>query len=154
MGNGQPRVGQQVHSFARNRLGQQVGNGECFDLADRSLRAAGARSAEDYGQVTPDGDYQWGDSIDLVQVQAGDVLQFRNYSVTVRVVVTQVRTFRDGSTEESEEEKWETYERPHHTAIVSQRLGGGRLRVLEQNAPSPGFGSGAGGPAEPNPHSV
>lgn len=138
MGKARPSLGQQVHSWARNRLGQQVGDGECFALADSALRAAGARTAEDYGRVTPDADYRWGDAIALAQVQAGDVLQFRNSSFTVRVVVTRVRTLRDGSTEESEEENYQTYERPHHTAIVSGRLGGGRLQVLEQNAPSPG----------------
>lgn len=138
MGKARPSLGQQVHSWARSRVGQRVGTGECFDLADRALRDAGARTAEDYGAVTPDADYQWGDSIALAQVQAGDVLQFRNSSVTVRVVVTRVRTFRDGSTEESEEETYQTYERPHHTAIVSGRSGSGRLQVLEQNVPSPG----------------
>ncbi len=138
MGNGQPSLGQRVHNWARNRLGQQVGGGECFALADSALRAAGARSAADYGPVTADGDYRWGNAVALAQVQAGDVLKFRDYSVTVTVVVTQVRTFRDGSTEESQQETFETYERPHHTAIVSARLGGGRLRVLEQNAPPRG----------------
>lgn len=140
MGNGHPSLGNRVETWARNRLGQTVGDGECFALADQALRAAGARSAADFGTVTADADYRWGNPIELVQVQPGDVLQFRDYSVTVTVVVARVRTLRDGSTEEIEEETTETCLRPHHTAIVSARWGDGRLRVLEQNAP-PGGGS-------------
>jgi len=133
-----PSLGQRVLNFATNHAGQQVGSGECFDLADQALRGAGAKSAADYGEVTADADYQWGNAVQLVDVQAGDVLQFRDYSVTIEVVVTRTKTFRDGSTEETEQTTTETYGRPHHTAIVSSRLGGGRLRVNEQNAPPRG----------------
>lgn len=138
MADGQPSLGQQVHTWANNRLAQQVGDGECFALADQALRASGARSAADYGQVTANADYVWGTAVQLVDVQTGDVLQFRNYSVTVEVTVTSTKTFHDGSTEETEETRTETYTRPHHTAIVSAKLSGGQLRVLEQNAPPRG----------------
>lgn len=138
MGNGEVTLAQRVRDWAWSRRGQQVGNGECFALADRALRAAGARSAADYGRITANADYQWGEAIALAQVQAGDVLQFRDFSVTITVEVTRVRTQRDGSTQESREESYETYERPHHTAIVSVNPGGGRLLVLEQNAPPRG----------------
>ena len=138
MGNGQPSLGQRVFTWARNRLGQQVGDGECFALADSALRAVGAHSAAHYGTVTADADYRWGNAVELVQIQPGDILQFRDYSVTITVVVRTVRSFRDGSTEESENETTETYERPHHTAIVAARLANGRVRVLAQNAPPRG----------------
>ena len=138
MADGQPSLGQQVHTWANNRLAQQVGDGECFALADQALRASGARSAADYGQVTANADYVWGTAVQMVDVQTGDVLQFRNYSVTVEVTVTSTKTFHDGSTEETEETRTETYTRPHHTAIVSAKLSGGQLRVLEQNAPPRG----------------
>ncbi len=134
----EPTLGQRVHTFATNRQGQPVGRGECFDLADAALRAAGARSAADYGQVSADADYVWGSPVELVDVQPGDVLQFRDYEVTIEVVVTRVKTFRDGSREESGDTSVVVYDRPHHTAIVSSRLGGGRLRVWEQNAPPSG----------------
>jgi len=138
MANGQPSLGQRVHTWATNHLAQQVGDGECFALADQALRASGARSAADYGEVTADANYRWGNAVQLVDVQPGDVLQFRDYSVTIEVTVTSTKTFNDGSTEETENTTTETYERPHHTAIVSAKLSGGRLRVLEQNAPPRG----------------
>jgi hypothetical protein len=138
MANGQPSLGQRVHTWATNHLAQQVGNGECFALADQALRASGARSAADYGEVTADADYVWGSAVQLADVQPGDVLQFRDYEVTIEVTVTRTKTFLDGSTEESEDTTTETYTRPHHTAIVSAKLSGGQLRVLEQNAPPRG----------------
>lgn len=42
------------------RKGTKVGSGECFDLADQALKDAGAKSAGDYGPVTPESDYRWG----------------------------------------------------------------------------------------------
>jgi hypothetical protein len=128
-------LGQKVQTFAVNHVAQQVGSGECFDLADQALRSAGARSAADYGAVTDDADYQWGNSVQLANVEPGDVLQFRDYEVTREVVVTTTKTFRDGSTDETEQTTSTVYGRPHHTAILSAKLTGGRLRILEQNAP-------------------
>ena len=43
-------LGDQVVAFARGKIGQCVGNGECFDLADQALRSAGAKSAADFGK--------------------------------------------------------------------------------------------------------
>jgi hypothetical protein len=73
--------------------------------------------------------------VQLANVQPGDVLQFRDYEVTREVVVTTTKTFRDGSTQETEQTTTTVYGRPHHTAILSAKLTGGRLRILEQNAP-------------------
>jgi hypothetical protein len=119
-------LGEQVVSFARHRRGHRVGDGQCFALADRALRGANARSAADYGTVTPTADYVWGTSVTLAELQPGDVIQFRNYSVT-RVVVT--RDSRQTTTEEI------TQERPHHTAVVETVDGDGAVTVLEQNSP-------------------
>lgn len=113
----------QVVAFARQRVGDRVGSGECFDLADRALRDAGARSAADFGQVTPNGNYQWGTSINLSQLRPGDIIQFRNYRFVRRI------TRADGSWNE------DVQERPHHTAIVDHVDGGGAVTVLEQNVP-------------------
>jgi hypothetical protein len=103
-------------------MGQRVGSGECFDLADRALRAAGARSASDFGPVTADADYRWGSPIAIENVAPGDIIQFRNYAFAKR-------------TETSEGWQEERQERPHHTAIVLSNDGHGAVTVMEQNAP-------------------
>jgi|GEM_PF-1153264 hypothetical protein len=112
-------------TYARARLGQRVGNGECFTLVDRALRASGMQSAADYGPVTPDGDYVWGTAVSLSDLQPGDVIQFRDYRYE-KTVVTETPTLTTTETEE--------HTRPHHTAIV-ERVNGGEVTVLEQNAP-------------------
>ena len=116
----------QILAFARRHRGRRVGDGQCFALADGALRGANARSAADYGTVTPDADYQWGSSVALADLQPGDVVQFRDY-VFERVVVT-----RDSSGTTTDEL---TGDRPHHTAIVESVDGNGAVTVLEQNAP-------------------
>jgi hypothetical protein len=123
---GQVSLADQIIGFAARRRGQRVGDGECFTLADRALRAAGARSAADYGSVTPDADYVWGTSIALSELQPGDVIQLRRYRYD-RTTVTETR---DGETTSEDFQ-----ERPHHTVIVERIEGNGAVTVLEQNAP-------------------
>lgn len=108
-------------SYARARFAQRVGNGECFTLVDRALRASGLRTAEDFGVITDDADYTWGTAVTLADVRAGDIVQFRDYRYDRRIET---------------EAGWNTdfQERPHHTAIV-ERVNGSELSVLEQNVP-------------------
>jgi hypothetical protein len=123
-------INQKVVNWARAQSGKQVGKGECWDLADRALRQAGAQSSADLGPMDDDADYVWGDEIsDLKDVQPGDILQFRDFAVTT-TVETETR-YADGSSETSTTE--ETFTRPHHTAVVSEVKSGGLLKVLEQN---------------------
>jgi hypothetical protein len=114
-----------IVSYASLRLGERVGDGECFTLVDRALRSAGAKSAADYGEVTPDADYVWGSAVGLSDLRPGDVIQFRDYRFE-RTVET---TNSEGTTTTTENE-----ERPHHTAIV-EAVDGSVATVLEQNAP-------------------
>mgnify|MGYP001407881427 FL=1 len=115
-----------VVSYARHRLGQRVGDGERFALADRALRRAGAKSAADFGTVTPTADYVWGTAVSLSDVRRGDVIQFRDYRYDREVVAEDT----SGTTFETDFQ-----ERPHHTAIVEQVGDEGAITVLEQNAP-------------------
>jgi hypothetical protein len=115
-------LGEAVAEFAVERLGQTVGDGECFTLADAALRAAGAQSAADFGAVTEDADYVWGTAVSLADVLPGDIVQFRDYECTRRV---------DTPSEWHEESQ----QRPHHTAIVVANDGEGALTVYEQNVP-------------------
>jgi hypothetical protein len=116
-----------ILGFARRQRGNRVGNGECFTFADRALTTAGARSAADYGAVTPNADYVWGTSVSLANLQAGDVIQMRDYRYDREVVVENP----DGSGRTDSDFQ----ERPHHTVIVDSIDASGAVTVLEQNAP-------------------
>ena len=120
-------LGEKVVNFARGKLGQRLGSGECFDLADQALRSASAKSAADFGRVAKDADYVWGASVSPSDARPGDIIQFRDYRY-------------DRTIETSTREDTDFQERPHHTAIVERMDGAGAITVLEQNAPdgSPG----------------
>ncbi len=127
IGTGVP--GEQVISFARRRIGQRVGRGECFDLVDQALRNAGAKSAADFGTVADGADYVWGNRVSLSDVRPGDIIQFRNYRYD-RTIDTATRTETRTDTD--------FQERPHHSAIVETVDEQGAITVLEQNAPEGG----------------
>lgn len=122
-------LGSKALIWARGKVGQQVGKGECWDLANQALKNAGARSSADYGPVGPDDDYIWGNEVLLKDAQPGDILQFRDY-VMITKTITEV-TFADksGWVDEKEVE----VDHPHHTAIVSMNRGNSILTILEQN---------------------
>ena len=117
----QASMADQIVGYARHRIGQHVGDGQCFALADNALRGAGAKSAADFGTVTPTADYVWGTSVNLSDVRIGDVIQFRNYHYLKRVDNDDGSFREDGGG------------RPHHTAIVERVDGNGAITVLEQN---------------------
>jgi len=120
-------IADRIVGFARRQRGSRVGDGECFTFADRALSTAGARSASDYGAVTPNTDYVWGSSVSLSDLQAGDVIQLRDYRFDREVSVNNP----DGSGSNDSDFQ----ERPHHTVIVESVDGNGAVTVLEQNAP-------------------
>jgi hypothetical protein len=126
-------LGARIVAFALGHQGQSVSTGECAALADEALRNAGARDASSYGEITEDADYVWGRNVALKDARPGDILQFRNYSITTTVQTTW--QFPDGHTETGA--NWLVSQRPHHTAIVERNLGT-TLAILEQNAPPAG----------------
>ena len=111
-------VNDKVVEFARSKLGQQVGNGECSTLAAEALKHAG-------GSWRRARQGAWGDELkSLRDAQPGDILQFENavfVSTQFRddgALVTQTHTF------------------PHHTAIIARLLKPGKkpvLVILHQN---------------------
>lgn len=123
----QTSIGQQVVTYATQRMGNRHGDGQCFTLADDALKNASAKSAGDYGKLTPDADYVWGTAVKASDAKVGDLIQFRNYRYD-RTVETKNP---DGSGEADDDFQ----ERPHHTAIVEQLNDDGSVTVLEQNAP-------------------
>lgn len=118
-----------IAQFASGRLGQQVGDGECFALADSALRSRTLKSASDFGAVSANADYIWGREVSLSQVQVGDVIQFRNYTFDEAIHTETTRP--DGSGGYNDESSSES--RPHHTAIVASIGSNGELMVYEQN---------------------
>jgi len=126
-------INNDVHLYANRQIGTQVGNGECFTLADTALRQAGAKSATDYGRITGNANYRWGNPVTLRTIIPGDIIQFRNYLMTVTTVtVTRVETGGGGFSEQTNTQT-QTQSRPHHTAIVNNVGTNGEVSVLEQN---------------------
>jgi len=123
-------LGAQVVAYARGQAGRQVGDGECYDLADQALISSGARSAPSFDEVTPGADYMWGTQVALQSARPGDILQFRDYNV--RTLVT-TRQFLPGGGSYMTQ-SWMLDQREHHTAIVESN-DGSSLVVLEQNVP-------------------
>jgi len=121
-------MGAQIVAWALSRRDHHVPDGQCFALVDQALRAAGARSAEDYGRITGDADYVWGSSTTLGDLQPGDVIQFRNYRCTWSWATEE----HEGRVATAEPE---TEERLHHSAIVQRVSEDGGVWVLEQNSP-------------------
>lgn len=113
-----------VVAFARSRIGEKVGNGQCTSLVIGALGAAGARRFPD---GPDDEDYVWGEYVEQPEdVRAGDVLQFRD------VVFKSRRRVRRGARTVI---RSETRFFPHHSAIVDEVREGGRIIViLHQNA--------------------
>lgn len=93
-----------VVNFAADNIGKRVGRGECWDLADQALRAAGAE---------PPRGYTFGDRIPLNEIQPGDILQF-----------TSARFDDPGY--------WTIMGMPNHTAVV-HAVGDTRAFILQQN---------------------
>lgn len=98
---------------------------DCFGLVDKLLRDLGGKSAGDYGPLSKDADYDWGDGIMLESIQPGDILQFRNHLVHSSTL----QLLDSGKWFQTAES---TATRPHHTAIVISVAKDG-VTVVEQN---------------------
>lgn len=96
-----------VARYAEDHMGSKVGRGECWDLAQAALNAAGAQW---------DGAYGFGEVIDAEAVQRGDIFQFDR-------VLVEHRTERSVAQE--------TF--GPHTAIVLEVLAPGRFLLAHQN---------------------
>jgi len=121
---------QKVVVWARGKLGQKVGRGECWDLGEQALTQAGASTSNDLGPVGADTDYVWGDPVDIGKVEVGDILQLRDHLVTTKTTIEYV--YKDGTRVTEKQEA--TAKRGHHTAIVNGMLDAdGKVKTLEQH---------------------
>jgi hypothetical protein len=118
-------LNQKVLLWAQGKVGQQVGDGECWTLAESAVTKSGGQSSKGLTGVDEDAfadaDYVWGDAVKLDDAKPGDILQFRDYS------------FETTTTQTNGAWNSKTGERGHHTAIVVRNLGSGQLVVIEQN---------------------
>lgn len=116
-------LSQRVVSFARGKMGQKVGAGECWDLAESALNSAGAKNSND---LTPDSEfarnrYVWGTEVSLENAQAGDIIQVND--LTIRITRS-----------DSSGESWSENTFPFHTMIATGSPGPrGGVGVLHQN---------------------
>ena len=91
-------INEKVVEFAKKNLGQQVGNGECWALANQAVYGAGGKSSPGYTDTPNKGDYVWGELVYAVEVKdgkatetgsvakvkPGDVVQFRDTKLAGR----------------------------------------------------------------------
>ena len=117
MGNGKDAltVNQTILTWAQGKLGKKIGRGKCWDLGEAALKNAGAKTSRDLGPVDEDSDYIWGDTIDIKDVQPGDIMQIRDHLVVTKTVTEY--TFGDGNSIKVTGEREAV--RGHHTAIAA-----------------------------------
>ena len=114
-----PPINAKVLAFARGKVGEKVGDGQCTSLAIAAVREAGARRYPFEGG----GDFVWGEPVDSFrEALPGDILQFRDAVFKGRRNVSSRRVVT-----------WH-HEYPHHTAIVAGVKDNGKLvTLLHQN---------------------
>ena len=120
---------------AKTYIGKKAGQrGECFDLADVSLQAAGAKTASDYKPVHENDDYIWGTEIQLNEIVGGDILQMRGYLMERTVDKEISINFPDGDGIDYYDDHVDKVEhKNNHTAVTSSAATMGKLTVLDQN---------------------
>ena len=99
-----PELNRKVVAFASSRLGQQVGNGECWTLAADACKEAGANLTAVYSFGRKLGP--------LDSPLPGDIIQFEQARFKARLGFRTV---------------------PHHTAVIEKTEGATVLEVLHQN---------------------
>lgn len=126
-GFAQDAPNEKVVAFVKSQLGKQVGDGECWALANEAVKSAGAKSSFHFKDAPNRGDYVWGDlafGLDakgetgaLKDVKPGDVVQFR-----------------DAKFSGKQGNGTYTMTASHHTAIVLKAdTAARRITVLHQN---------------------
>ena len=126
------QIQHKVVTFAKKKIGQKVGGGECYDLANEALTNAGGKTASDYGKITLTSNYVWGDLVSTFAAQPGDILQFLNYKFKIITTTVVKVTHGKETVVEYGGSSTKTLSRPHHTAVVT-KAGTKKLEILEQN---------------------
>jgi hypothetical protein len=124
-------LGTRIVNFCARELGQQVGSGECADLASKALEYAGAA-----GQRPPDypqpGDYVWGDLIYSVEYSNGRIVERPRSSARLKLIPGDVIQFHNVTIELSNGYKAIF---GHHTSVLAKVSNKGiDWGLLEQNS--------------------
>lgn len=119
---------QKVVAFCRDHNGEQVGRGECSDLAGAALREAGAKRR---GKDDPnEGDYTWGK---LVLVVTGDEHKPTfEHGTPAQLRPGDVIQFRDAKFVHHDGRRWSSQSYGHHTAVVASTEGT-TVHLFQQN---------------------
>ena len=108
-------------------------DGECWTLIEDSVVASGGKSSigltPKFGKNVS---YVWGTSVNILALQAGDVLQFVRY---VWRKPTRIDKNGPDGTSFSEDFWDEGRGLPHHSAMVVRLVSAGIVEVVEQNIP-------------------
>jgi hypothetical protein len=128
-------LGDRVVAFCKQHKGELVGKGECSNLAEAALEAAGAKQrgprdprGDDVGL---DGDYVWGK---LVLVLEADGRNLKATGQIKDVRPGDIIQFRDAQLAGVRGDGRYTMTATHHTAIVSGIQNNGMvLKVYQQN---------------------
>ena len=136
-------LNERVVRFCRERIGKQVGNGQCATLIVEALRAAGAETR--FKDTPGSGDYVWGAFVCKLEringaqsLEVGDAGRSKDKRRRTDVRPGDIIQFRDAEFQGTEirPEGRYTYRtsRPHHTAVISHvSEDGASCKLLEQN---------------------
>lgn len=119
-------------AFAQHQSGR-YGDGECWTLVEAAVTGAGGKSSiPQTPNFGPNVSYVWGTTITVAALQAGDVVQYQNYSWTQ---TTRIDTDSPAGTSFSENSRTEGRGLPHHSGLVIRVISPGMVEVIEQNIP-------------------
>ncbi len=114
---------------------------QCWDLPEKALAEAGAKTSYDYQDITGkrDQDYIWGKEISILGVIPGDIVQFRDHEIRIDYTISGKLTMPDGKTTGFTRTESRIFKRgPQHSAIVSSYQGNGVMVIYEQHVNTPG----------------
>jgi hypothetical protein len=126
-------LNEKVLAFARSKVGEQLGNGECWTLANDAILSAGGRSSPAYRDFPDRGDHVWGDLVYAVTAKDGKLTD--DTTAGKKMAPGDIVQFRDARFE-GPRPGGGTYSMtaPHHTAVVAAVGADGKtLGILHQN---------------------
>lgn len=129
-----PTAGERVLAFAKEKVGEQVGDGECATLVVQALRAAGAKPFGTYKDAPDKGDYVWGRYVYTTGVKDGERYE-KKAADRGKPAPGDVVQFRDAKFEgRTPGGGTYTAAAPHHTAVVAKVSADGKTwTLLHQN---------------------